>query len=210
MKRSPSSKRAAFIGRSPGQVLRERRGSCHRSLRGSTKGAVSGHVTRDPADRESLHWLPDLATYRSASLLHGSATICAGLISWPARASGTAGTLSPPRPRRHHDGDRPVQSLRSTVREEETLTMEFLVTMTTHVPDGTSEEEIDEVRTREAKRSHELAADGHLLRLWRPPLQPGEWRTLGLFAADDDVQLEKVLRSMPLHVWRTDEVTPLS
>ena len=88
--------------------------------------------------------------------------------------------------------------------------MEFLVTMTTHVPDGTSEEEIDEVRTREAKRSHELAADGHLLRLWRPPLQPGEWRTLGLFAADDDVQLEKVLRSMPLHVWRTDEVTPLS
>ena len=35
----------------------------------------------------------------------------------------------------------------------------------------------------EAARSRELAVQGHLLRLWRPPLQPGEWRTLGLFAA---------------------------
>jgi len=31
-----------------------------------------------------------------------------------------------------------------------------------------------------------------------------------LFAADDGDQLEKVLASMPLRVWRTDEVTPLS
>jgi muconolactone delta-isomerase len=54
-----------------------------------------------------------------------------------------------------------------------------------------------------------LAAQGHLLRLWRPPLQPGEWRTLGLFAADDEVALEEVLGSMPLRVWRTDEITPL-
>ena len=43
-----------------------------------------------------------------------------------------------------------------------------------------------------------------------PPLQPGEWRTLGLFAAVDGGQLEEVLASMPLRVWRTDEVTPLS
>jgi len=88
--------------------------------------------------------------------------------------------------------------------------MEYLVTMTTHVPDGTSEEAVSDVRAREAARSRELAAQGHLLRLWRPPLQPGEWRTLGLFAAGDDGQLEKVLASMPLRVWRTDQVTPLS
>ena len=88
--------------------------------------------------------------------------------------------------------------------------MEFLVTMTTHVPDGTPAAEVDRVRAREAARSRELAAQGHLLRLWRPPLQPGEWRTLGLFAADDGAQLEEVLASMPLQVWRTDEVTPLS
>jgi muconolactone D-isomerase len=88
--------------------------------------------------------------------------------------------------------------------------MEYLVTMTTHVPVGTPDEAIDAMRGREAARAAELAAEGHLLRLWRPPLQPGEWRTLGLFAADDDRQLEKALASMPLRVWRTDEVTPLS
>jgi muconolactone delta-isomerase len=87
---------------------------------------------------------------------------------------------------------------------------EYLVTMTTHVPDGTSEQSVDVIKAREAVRAGELAAEGHLLRLWRPPLQPGEWRTLGLFAADDDVSLEKNLASMPLRVWRTDEVTPLS
>jgi len=88
--------------------------------------------------------------------------------------------------------------------------MEFLVTMTTHVPAGTPEEAVEAIRTREAARARELAAQGHLLRLWRPPLQPGEWRTLGLFAASDAGQLEEVLASMPLRVWRTDEVLPLS
>lgn len=88
--------------------------------------------------------------------------------------------------------------------------MEYLVTMTTQVPEGTPEETVDDVRGREAAHSRELAAQGHLLRLWRPPLQPGEWRSLGLFAAADAGELEDVLASMPLRVWRTDEVTPLS
>jgi muconolactone delta-isomerase len=88
--------------------------------------------------------------------------------------------------------------------------MEYLVTMTTHVPDGTSEQEVDDVRAREAAHTGELEAQGHVLRLWRPPLQPGEWRTLGLFAASDEGQLEEVLTSMPLRVWRNDQVTPLS
>jgi muconolactone delta-isomerase len=88
--------------------------------------------------------------------------------------------------------------------------MEYLVSFTTHVPDGTTEEAVSDVRAREAVRSSELAAEGALLRLWRPPLQPGEWRSIGLFAAADEDQLEKDLASMPLRVWRSDEVTPLS
>ena len=88
--------------------------------------------------------------------------------------------------------------------------MEYLVDMTTRVPDGTAAEAIDDIRTREGAHSRELASQGYLLRLWRPPLQPGEWRSLGLFAADDGDELERVLASMPLRVWRTDEVTPLS
>ena len=88
--------------------------------------------------------------------------------------------------------------------------MEYLVTMTTHVPEGTPGDEVDEIRAREAAYSRGLARQGRLLRLWRPPLQPGEWRTLGLFAADDAADLEKTLASMPLRIWRTDEATALS
>jgi muconolactone delta-isomerase len=88
--------------------------------------------------------------------------------------------------------------------------MEYLVTMTTLVPDGTTDEAVQTIRGREAARSRELAAQGHLLRLWRPPLRPGEWRTIGLFAAGDEVALEDVLASMPLRVWRSDQVVALA
>jgi muconolactone delta-isomerase len=88
--------------------------------------------------------------------------------------------------------------------------VEYLVTMTTRVPDGTPGQAVDDVRAREAAHSRDLVVQGHLLRLWRPPLQPGEWRTFGLFSAASDDELEKVLASMPLRIWRTDEVTPLA
>jgi muconolactone delta-isomerase len=88
--------------------------------------------------------------------------------------------------------------------------VEYLVTMTTRVPDGTPDQAVADVRAREVAHSSQLAAEGHLLRLWRPPLRPGEWRSVGLFAAVDDAGLERVLASMPLRVWRTDEVTPLA
>jgi muconolactone delta-isomerase len=88
--------------------------------------------------------------------------------------------------------------------------MEFLVTMTTRVPDGITDAEVADVRAREAAHSAELAEQGRVKRLWRPPLAPGEWRTLGLFVADDAADLEVVLASMPLRIWRTDEVTELS
>jgi muconolactone D-isomerase len=87
--------------------------------------------------------------------------------------------------------------------------VEYLVSMSTHVPDGTTDEAVEDIRAREAERSRQLAEQGSLLRLWRPPVQPGEWRTLGLFAANDSDDLERILASMPLRVWRTDEVTPL-
>jgi len=88
--------------------------------------------------------------------------------------------------------------------------MEFLVTMTTQIPEGTSAREVDEMRAREAAHTRELAAQGRVLRLWRPPLGPGEWRTIGLFAAEGPDDLELTLASMPLHVWRTDEPTALA
>jgi muconolactone delta-isomerase len=88
--------------------------------------------------------------------------------------------------------------------------MEFLVDMVTTVPEGTTDAEVDAMRIREAARSRELAAQGHLLRLWRPPLDVGEWRSWGLFQAADATELHGVLSSMPLRVWRHDTVTPLT
>ncbi|WP_405910856.1 muconolactone Delta-isomerase family protein [Streptomyces sp. NBC_00828] len=87
--------------------------------------------------------------------------------------------------------------------------MEYLVTMTTRVPGGTPAHDVENVRAREAAHTRDLAAQGRVLRLWRPPQEPGEWRSIGLFAADDAGGLERTLASMPLRVWRTDEVTAL-
>ncbi len=87
--------------------------------------------------------------------------------------------------------------------------MEYLVTMTTHVPEGTPGAEVEDVKAQEAAHSLDLATEGRLLRLWRPPLKPGEWRTLGLFDAAGLAEVEAVLRSMPLRMWRTDDIVPL-
>jgi muconolactone D-isomerase len=88
--------------------------------------------------------------------------------------------------------------------------VEYLVNMRTDIPEGTTEQDVEAMRSREAAHSRDLAAQGRLLRLWRPPSKPGEWRTLGLFVAADDNQLEETLLSMPLRAWGTDEITALS
>ena len=85
--------------------------------------------------------------------------------------------------------------------------MEYLVTMTTHVPDGTPDQAVDNVRAREAARSRELAAAGHLLRLWR---LPGPSRTLGLWNAANPAGMQVILKSLPMDPWMTVETTQLS
>jgi muconolactone D-isomerase len=88
--------------------------------------------------------------------------------------------------------------------------VEFLTTMTTTVPQGTTDAEVDAMKKREAVQSGELAARGHLIRLWKPPVRAGEWRTIGLWRARDEQQLQKLLATMPLHVWMHVDVTPLT
>ncbi len=88
--------------------------------------------------------------------------------------------------------------------------MEYLVDMVTTVPKGTSSLKVDELRAAEAVRASELSKAGHLVRLWRPPLDPGEWRTIGLFQASDEPEIQKVLASLPLHIWMKVTILPLN
>ncbi|MGW2689844.1 muconolactone Delta-isomerase family protein [Streptomyces sp. NPDC001414] len=84
---------------------------------------------------------------------------------------------------------------------------EFLVELTTTVPEDTDQADVDRIRADEAVRAGELAAQGHLFRLWRPV---GELRSIGVWCADDETELrEKVLGSLPLWPWMTAVVTPL-
>ncbi|MFF8474504.1 muconolactone Delta-isomerase family protein [Streptomyces sp. NPDC015414] len=82
---------------------------------------------------------------------------------------------------------------------------EFLVEITTDVPEGTDPAEVDRRRAAEAARAKELAASGNLIRLWRPV---GELRSIGVWRAADEAELhEKVLGTLPLRPWMTLAVT---
>ncbi|WP_225094727.1 muconolactone Delta-isomerase family protein [Streptomyces sp. CoH27] len=84
---------------------------------------------------------------------------------------------------------------------------EFLVEITTTIPEGTSQDEIDRRRAAEAVRARELAAAGHLARLWRPV---GELRSIGVWLATDEDELhERVLGTLPLNPWMSFAVTAL-
>ena len=87
--------------------------------------------------------------------------------------------------------------------------MEFLVEFESDIPYGTSESEVKARYRAEAAASAKLARDGHLVRLWRPPMAPGERKALGLYRAENKEQLDGLLSALPLHAWMQVTVTPL-
>jgi muconolactone delta-isomerase len=88
--------------------------------------------------------------------------------------------------------------------------MEYLIDMVIKIPEGTSPARVDEAREAEGVRTAELARAGHFLRLWRPPLRPGEARAIGLFRAADEAELREILESLPMYSWIKFTITPLS
>jgi muconolactone delta-isomerase len=87
--------------------------------------------------------------------------------------------------------------------------MEFLVEFELHVPDGTPESEVTERERAEASAAAELVRAGRLVRLWRPPVAPGQDKTLGLYRADSEAQLDGLLGALPLSDWMHVTITPL-
>jgi muconolactone D-isomerase len=87
--------------------------------------------------------------------------------------------------------------------------MEFLVEFQISIPERTPEAEVKERLSAEAAASAALAHEGHLVRLWRPPVAPGERKAVGLSRADSEADLEGLLGALPLSGWMQSTVTPL-
>lgn len=75
--------------------------------------------------------------------------------------------------------------------------MKFLVEFDVNVPDGAPRSEVEERQSGEAAAAAKLAEEGHLLRVWKPPVAPGESEALGLYRADSQTQLDGLLESCP-------------
>jgi muconolactone delta-isomerase len=87
--------------------------------------------------------------------------------------------------------------------------VEFLVEFDVNVPDDAPRSEIAERESGEAAAAAKLAAEGHLVRIWKPPVAPGETKALGLYPADSQTQLDGLLGALPLADWMRVTVTPL-
>ena len=87
--------------------------------------------------------------------------------------------------------------------------MEFLVEFDVHVPDGAARSEVEERESNEAAAAAKLAAEGHLVRIWKRPAASGHTKAVGVYRADSRTQLDGLLRALPLAGWMRVTVTPL-
>jgi muconolactone delta-isomerase len=87
--------------------------------------------------------------------------------------------------------------------------MEFLVGFDVTIPDGAPESGVKERVSAEASAAADLARQGHLVRLWKPPVASGERKAVGLYRADSEAQLDGLLAALPFNGWLQVTVTPL-
>jgi muconolactone D-isomerase len=88
--------------------------------------------------------------------------------------------------------------------------MEFLVEFDIDVPDGTPGYEVADRETAEASAAAKLVEDGHLLRVWKLPVAPGDSRVLSLYRAESETELNRLLQALPLYDWMRITVTRLA
>jgi muconolactone D-isomerase len=88
--------------------------------------------------------------------------------------------------------------------------MDYLVEFIIKIPDDAPPVEIEQRRAGETTRVGQLAAKGHVLRVWKPLPEDGRQRALGLYRAGSDEELAAILKSLPLHPWMEISVTALA
>ena len=101
-----------------------------------------------------------------------------------------------------------VETPFGTVAQKED-SMEFLVEFEVEVPAGTADAEVQQRQRAESVAAAKLAADGHLVRLWRRPLAGDGTTAIGLYRADSEAELDGLLAALPLADWLRVTVTPL-
>jgi muconolactone delta-isomerase len=87
--------------------------------------------------------------------------------------------------------------------------MEFLVEFEIKIPAGTAESEVKDREDAEADAAAKLVEEGHLVRVWKLPVESGETHVLGLYRADSETELDGLLRALPLYEWMRVSVTAL-
>ena len=87
--------------------------------------------------------------------------------------------------------------------------MEFLVEFEINIPEGASDSEVNMREAAEARAAARLVDEGHLARVWKAPAAPGQTKTLGLYRAESETELDDLLSALPLYDWMRISVTPL-
>ena len=87
--------------------------------------------------------------------------------------------------------------------------MEFLVEFEIKIPEGTTESEVNDREDAEAEAVATLAEEGHLVRVWKLPVESGDTQVLGLYRADSETELDGLLRALPLYGWMKVTITAL-
>ena len=101
----------------------------------------------------------------------------------------------------------PQLELVGKTKEED---VEFLVEFEIKIPEGTPESEVKDREDAEADAAAKLVEEGHLVRVWKLPVEAGETQILGLYRADSETELDGLLRALPLYEWMRVSVTPLA
>jgi muconolactone delta-isomerase len=87
--------------------------------------------------------------------------------------------------------------------------VDFLVEFEINIPEGTPENEVTARQNAESAAAAKLVDQGHLMRLWKRRVAPGESRPIGLYQADSEADMDGLLRALPLYEWMRVAVTPL-